>query len=318
MAFDYADAFSGVSEQMVLYEELPVLSSVDYTYAYPENYAPSALPSFAESIDSQLNHFLTPAPADLINLNTSAIDPTLLSTRHCDLLPSPTAYESDPSSTLSPLSAPASPLRTSPLDFQIVNRITRFSVPVETSSRPHTQYVRLLSSTEDMMYNWTAAETRCGRRLVRFSVTRHEDGHRMVACRAISPSEYTEDFDLANTFSYIARPSGGFVITSVDLLHLAELLYGDKSSIPEKNRLRRHLERLHPQCVGRHRDNGGLYSRIAAFDKPRPLSITKDVKVFNWAKLPQALEFIMAKRVSYLLHYCVYIVDHLLQIHYGV
>jgi hypothetical protein len=102
----------------------------------------------------------------------------------------------------------------------------------------------------------------------------------------------------AHVVSCIASPDGGFLITSVDVLRLAAFLYGMKPGVEERNRLRRHLERFVPYTIGRHKDVEGLYTRIAMYDEPSPLTINKDVKVFSWARLEEAMEAMMAKRIA--------------------
>jgi hypothetical protein len=172
---------------------------------------------------------------------------------------------------------------------------TRFGGAPGAAVAPH--YVQFAVPLDSMMNNWTTAERQTGRRLVRFTILRGHGGYRTVSCCTIKPSEYVPA-DLTNTISCIAKPTGGYVITSVDLLNLASLLYGGKPEVDERNRLRRHLERLEPRTIGKHRDQGGLYARIASFNEPRALTIIKDVKVFEWTRLEDALEAIMAKRVG--------------------
>lgn len=166
---------------------------------------------------------------------------------------------------------------------------------------PNTDFVSLAiaTSVDDMTKDWTPAEIQAGRRLVRFTVmNRATDGSMKVHMCAISPCEYDDDTSLIDdTFSCIARPSGGHVMTSVDLIRLAGLLYGDGTENDEKGRLRRHLQRMEPETIGRKDDPEGIFDRISKLEKPRPLSIVKNVKLFDWSRLLDAMEFIVAKRV---------------------
>jgi hypothetical protein len=172
-------------------------------------------------------------------------------------------------------------------------------MPIPAGTRPSAEFVTFLSPLDAMMNDWTEAEVLTGRRLVHFTVTRGYGEQRTVTCRPLHPADYVS-VELVDTISCIAKPGpqGGFVITSVDLLHLAGLLYGGRPLTEEKNRLRRHLERLEPKTIGKNREQALLYARIAGFNEPRPLTIVKDVKVFEWTRLEEAMEAIVAKRVS--------------------
>jgi hypothetical protein len=225
--------------------------------------------------------------------------------------PSSSLYCHGPFSIASLSSSPASSLIETPPSIArniissrrlCTNHLHHKSIPTAIAA-PLTNFVQLVTHTNMMIVNWSPSETSACRRLVRFLVERIDAAHRRVSCTAIPPAEYVANADMPDTFSCVARPDGGHIITSVDLVGLAGLLYGDKPEVDERNRLRRHLERLKPKTIGKTRDTKGLYNLIASFDKPRALSITKEVKVFNWELMPYAIEYIMAKRVCYSLPY---------------
>lgn len=152
---------------------------------------------------------------------------------------------------------------------------------------------------------WDADERRIGRRLVRF--TRVQDGCTLhVVCEAIRPSDYTEGDTVV---SCIHRPSdipgsgdapaSQCCITSVDIIFLLECLVGEIFNIEEKNRIRRNLEGFRPKTVSKNKSGTeDFFQKIMDFPTPKPRNIEKDVKVFDWAVLPQALDKIISKYVS--------------------
>ena len=169
--------------------------------------------------------------------------------------------------------------------------------------------LRLETPTEPMsnVEDWDVEERQIGRRLVRF--TRVQDGCTLhVACEAIRPSEYT---DGDTVVSCIRRPSEAVgpsetpvsqcCITSVDIIFLLECLVGDIFNIEEKNRIRRNLEGFRPKTVSKNKAGSEeFFQKIMDFPAPKPRNIEKDVKVFDWAVLPQALEKIISKYVRIL------------------
>ena len=153
--------------------------------------------------------------------------------------------------------------------------------------------------------DWDSDEKRIGRRLVRFS--RVQEGCTLrVSCEAIKPSDYT---DGDTVVSCIYRPTDATgpgdapvskcCITSVDISFLLECLVGDIFNIEEKNRIRRNLEGFRPKTVSKNKvGTEEFFQKIMDFPAPKPRNIEKDVKVFDWAVLPQALDKIISKYVS--------------------
>ncbi|KAI9030869.1 hypothetical protein CLU79DRAFT_672635, partial [Phycomyces nitens] len=87
-----------------------------------------------------------------------------------------------------------------------------------------------------------------------------------------------------------------FIITSVDCIHLMEGLVGVEFTVEEKNRIRRNLEGLRPITVGKGRPEYAAFFRlIMNFPEPRPRNIEKDLKVFLWSDLEEALRKIIKK-----------------------
>ena len=88
-------------------------------------------------------------------------------------------------------------------------------------------------------------------------------------------------------------------VTSVDIIFLLECLVGDIFNIEEKNRIRRNLEGFRPKTVSKNKvGTEEFFQKIMDFPAPKPRNIEKDVKVFDWGVLPQALDKIISKYVS--------------------
>ena len=170
----------------------------------------------------------------------------------------------------------------------------RASLILETPTDP-------LANVQD----WDPEERRIGRRLVRFS--RVQEGCTLrVACEPILPSAYTEG---ETVVSCIFRPPewagagdppvSQCCITSVDIIFLLECLVGDVFNIEERNRIRRNVEGYRPKTVSKNKPGSEeFFQKIMDFPAPKPRNIEKDVKVFDWAVLPQALDKIISKYVS--------------------
>jgi hypothetical protein len=90
-------------------------------------------------------------------------------------------------------------------------------------------------------------------------------------------------------------------ITSVDLIGLLEFLIGNRFSTEEKNRVRRNLEGFKPETMSKSKsgeDSQAFFGLIMGFGEPRPRNIEKDVKVFKWEIVRQAMLKILSKYVS--------------------
>ena len=99
---------------------------------------------------------------------------------------------------------------------------------------------------------------------------------------------------------YYAEKNECFV-TSVDTIYLLEQLVAapNRFTVEEKNRIRRNLEGFRPQTVSKAKaESEEFFKIIMAFPNPKPRNIEKDVKVFPWKILAQALKKIISKYVS--------------------
>ncbi|KZV95140.1 hypothetical protein EXIGLDRAFT_610962 [Exidia glandulosa HHB12029] len=157
-----------------------------------------------------------------------------------------------------------------------------------------------------MAHGWKMEELNAKRRLVYFESSL-QGPKVVVRFWAISQDEY----------SALPNASGSTVIsciydeerdecvaTSVDILHLLEVILYSEFGIDERNRIRRNLEGLRPKAIAKSQpDTETLFSLIMEFPYPKPRSIEKSLKVFRWASLEAALNKIISKFVRYLFCY---------------
>lgn len=165
---------------------------------------------------------------------------------------------------------------------------------------PQTPILDLVTPLANLCANWTPAEISAGRRLVRFA--KIQEGRRLiVSCETITQEEYNES-DSVISCIYRDETKTCFV-TSVDIIYLLERLTNDDFPVEEKNRIRRNLEGLRPTTVSKHKVGfEDFFQRIMEFPDPKPRNIEKDLKVFEWTLLGQALEKILSKYVRLIIN----------------
>lgn len=176
----------------------------------------------------------------------------------------------------------------------------------------------------EMTYNWSQEEWTNGRRLVEFWRRQgSDDAHNQTAddetiseveCgfKPIDQEAYQQQRirqNLAVQRDAIKKKSNPLVvsciywqerndyfITSVDCIYLLEGLIGVQFTVEEKNRIRRNLEGFRPLTVSKCKPEFvDFFKLIMSFPHPKPRNIEKDVKVFPWRTLPNALKKIIRK-----------------------
>jgi hypothetical protein len=157
--------------------------------------------------------------------------------------------------------------------------------------------LQLLDSLQSVCFNWNDSERQLGRRLVRFH--REQSGNCLrISFEAIMPEEYNNN-DIVISCIY-REDCHQFYVTSVDIIYLLEKLVDSHFEVDEKNRIRRNLEGLKPITVSKNRaESESFFQRIMDFPDPRPRNIEKDLKVFEWRVLGEALKKIISKYVSF-------------------
>jgi hypothetical protein len=157
--------------------------------------------------------------------------------------------------------------------------------------------LQLVDSLQSVCFDWNDSERQLGRRLVRFH--REQCGNCLkISFEAIMPEEYNNN-DIVVSCIY-REDSRQFYVTSVDIIYLLEKLVDSHFEVDEKNRIRRNLEGLKPITVSKNRtESESFFQRIMDFPDPRPRNIEKDLKVFEWRVLGEALKKIISKYVSF-------------------
>jgi hypothetical protein len=152
-----------------------------------------------------------------------------------------------------------------------------------------------------MADNWTPEERDAHRRLVEFS--RSQAGSIVTATfKPVTLEDRTPNGACLSCIWWEERDD--YFVTSVDTISLLESLIAARFTVEEKNRIRRNLEGLKPITVSKlNHDTESFFRLIMSFPNPKPRNIEKDVKVFYWTQLEEALKKIFGKYVS-LIAYC--------------
>ncbi|GAA5865322.1 hypothetical protein JCM8547_005054 [Rhodosporidiobolus lusitaniae] len=157
----------------------------------------------------------------------------------------------------------------------------------------HKVVLKLQNDLNTMAMGWSNEEWTNRRRLIQFWP--QQDGNIInVAFRPITQAEYVQN---SIVISCIFRDEWNeCFVTSVDTIYLLEALVGSRFTVEEKNRIRRNLEGFKPMTVSKSKpDAEPFFKLIMGFPNPKPRNIEKDVKVFPWKILANALKKIMSK-----------------------
>ena len=156
-----------------------------------------------------------------------------------------------------------------------------------------------LGEMSGMNGNWTPEERFAERRVVR--LWREYNGSTInvffIPLRADEQALPPEMDELRISCIYWEEQCD-YYITSVDTIALLELVFDDDTpnNIEEKNRIRRNLETYHPETISK-ANCEPFFELIMGFPSPKPCKIKKDVKVFKWSDLEQALNKVVSKFV---------------------
>ncbi|KAI9487409.1 MAG: hypothetical protein EXX96DRAFT_553108 [Benjaminiella poitrasii] len=201
---------------------------------------------------------------------------------------------------------PSLSLVTAPSTTTVYHRSTQpNSIPTSTATTiTPNPFANLLNKPElhietdlrAMTEDWTETETRERRRLVRFH-RRQEDNE--ISCRC-------ERYEIPATHGRVELKTmivvsciewnGTHYITSVDCIYLLQHLLGVSFTVEEKNRIRRNLEGFQPKTVSKMKpESAEFFKLIMSYPDPKPRNIEKDLKVFRWVDLHDALKKIITK-----------------------
>ena len=165
---------------------------------------------------------------------------------------------------------------------------------------PNRANIKIRGDLNTMQDDWTTEERSAMRRLVLF---RGEQAGSTINTyfRPIKaderPSPHATRERRVSCIYWEERQE--YFVTSVDTIALLETLVGARFTVEEKNRIRRNLETHHPLTVSKAKsDTENFFKVIMGFPNPKPRNIEKDVKVFPWPILAQALRKVISKYVS--------------------
>ncbi|QRD05604.1 hypothetical protein JI435_058850 [Parastagonospora nodorum SN15] len=146
---------------------------------------------------------------------------------------------------------------------------------------------------DKMSEDWTQEELDAKRRLVEFKRSQH--GSTITTSFAPVTPEARATRSICVSCIWWEEKDECF-ITSVDTIFLLEQLVNVRFTVEEKNRIRRNLEGFRPMTVSKAKlDSEAFFKVIMGFPNPKPRNIEKDVKVFSWKVLAQALKKIISK-----------------------
>ena len=157
-----------------------------------------------------------------------------------------------------------------------------------------------LDAMSGMNGNWTPEEHSAERRVVRFWREYHGSSINLffIPLRADEQALPPEMDELRISCIYREEKSD-YYITSVDTIALLELILdaGPGDNTQEKNRIRRNIDSYHIKpCISK-ANSERFFELIMGFPDPKPSKIKKDVKVFHWSKLEEALNKVVNKFV---------------------
>ncbi|KAM0746985.1 hypothetical protein T439DRAFT_383619 [Meredithblackwellia eburnea MCA 4105] len=153
--------------------------------------------------------------------------------------------------------------------------------------------LKLQGDLNQMAMGWSNEEWTNRRRLIQF--WRQQEGNVINATfRPIAQQDFVPN---SIVISCIFRDEWNeCFVTSVDTIYLLEALVGVRFTVEEKNRIRRNLEGFKPMTVSKSKvDSEPFFKLIMGFPNPKPRNIEKDVKVFPWKVLSNALKKIIGK-----------------------
>ena len=144
--------------------------------------------------------------------------------------------------------------------------------------------------------DWAPEEREMGRRLVHVT---HVWRDSVIAATfdPVRPGEGAPDSTCVSCISWARK--GGCYVTSFDVIRLSEALLSASFAVDEKKRIRRNLEQFGAVTVSEVKeDSEDFFRLIMSFPVPRPRNTERDLKVFPWSKLAEALAKIIGRYES--------------------
>ncbi|KAL9087289.1 MAG: hypothetical protein Q9159_003709 [Coniocarpon cinnabarinum] len=158
---------------------------------------------------------------------------------------------------------------------------------------PSKAHLKIEGDLDRMAFSWSEAEISAKRRLVEFK--RSQNGNTInTSFKPVTPEQRAPNSICVSCVWWEEKDE--CFVTSVDTIQLLESLVGVRFTVEEKNRIRRNLEGFRPLTVAKGKaDSERFFKVIMDFPNPKPRNIEKDVKVFPWKILANALKKIIGK-----------------------
>lgn len=153
--------------------------------------------------------------------------------------------------------------------------------------------LHLEENLNSVINGWHEYEKSACRRILWF--TRNQfDTEVQLNFKSIRSDEWIPDMVAISCI--LDQPTSSYYFTSIDFINLLEFIIGRKLSIEEKNRTRRNLEAFKPMTISKHSvEHVNFFWLIMSFSLPRPRNIVREIKVFPWGILQEALNKIVSK-----------------------
>ncbi|KAF2258182.1 hypothetical protein CC78DRAFT_128711 [Lojkania enalia] len=279
---------------------IPVQPSTPAPYGYATGYELAKQQTYA----SQMSKGLYAVPSGLSLPQTDMKPPPMSPS-----VPSYGQYPSIAQTGRSPASVASTPVRpsvmpsSSTLGTPVLVRTTTLPQPTggPASNQPFNPYsiyqtkavLKIEGDLDKMTEGWTREEFEAKRRLVQFE--RSQTGSTIITSFAPVTPEARPARSICVSCILWEEKEECF-ITSVDTIFLLESLVNVRFTVEEKNRIRRNLEGFRPLTVSKAKsDSEEFFKVIMGFPNPKPRNIEKDVKVFPWKILSNALKKIISK-----------------------
>lgn len=176
--------------------------------------------------------------------------------------------------------------------------------------------VRFVTPVLLMLENWSPLEVQQQRRLVLFDWSLTPDMVLEIRLQAITPDQYRSLMPVVLCIFW--EHKNACYITSHDVIFLLEQLSGSEGfDGKEKNRIRRNLQTLESLTIGKTTEDskGSLtgsgrnfikntldtdevnkaFDRMMRYSNPRPRRIEKDIKIYKWMLVEEALNRVLSK-----------------------
>ncbi|KAK4693847.1 hypothetical protein P7C71_g3624, partial [Lecanoromycetidae sp. Uapishka_2] len=204
-------------------------------------------------------------------------------------------------------SDPANPplVRSSTIQTQPGSASTSGGSSSDGAFNPYTLYpnrasIKICGKLKTMQDDWSAEERAANRRLVLFSG--EQTGSTInTYFRSVKPDERlspraARERRISCIYWDDSTQKEKYWVTSVDTIALLETLVGARFTVEEKNRIRRNLETHQPLTISKAKpETENFFKVIMGFPNPKPRNIEKDVKVFPWTALENALKKVISK-----------------------